>query len=246
MDQLPLVALERDTNLSLYDFPSRIRDALLEVVLKAAIECAEMQSQSTFSCVQAALDWLADEEAVNIAIGSRPGEKESEDVMNGEECDTGNDGDWYMRGEEDCLYSSGEDERREAAMIEAATLAAASARSKYVTSGEVEADEGGEESSTSKRGTWRYVIGLVGKPSAGKSTFFNAATKACLHRGGRLEAAVASHPFTTIEPNVGPGFFLGPPSRSYLQQDQEHRLRRPIILVTERMNTLAGAFACRN
>ena len=39
---------ERDTNLSLYDFPSRIRDALLEVVLKAAIECAEMQSQSTF------------------------------------------------------------------------------------------------------------------------------------------------------------------------------------------------------
>ena len=76
-----------------------------------------------------------------------------------------------------------------------------------MTSEEVEADEGGEESSTSKRGTWRYVIGLVGKPSAGKSTFFNAATKACLHRGGRLEAAVASHPFTTIEPNVGPGFF---------------------------------------
>jgi 50S ribosomal subunit-associated GTPase HflX len=27
------------------------------------------------------------------------------------------------------------------------------------------------------RGQWQYVVGLVGKPSAGKSTFFNAVTK---------------------------------------------------------------------
>ncbi len=38
-------------------------------------------------------------------------------------------------------------------------------------------------------------IGLAGKPNAGKSTFFKAATMA--------EAEIASYPFTTIEPNVG-------------------------------------------
>src|SRR3989344_4703360 len=42
------------------------------------------------------------------------------------------------------------------------------------------------------------LIGLVGKPSTGKSTFFKAATLA--------EVAIASHPFTTIKPNHGTGF----------------------------------------
>ncbi|MFQ5711874.1 MAG: redox-regulated ATPase YchF [Candidatus Geothermarchaeales archaeon] len=39
------------------------------------------------------------------------------------------------------------------------------------------------------------LIGLVGKPNTGKSTFFNATTLASV--------PVASYPFTTIEPNVG-------------------------------------------
>lgn len=39
------------------------------------------------------------------------------------------------------------------------------------------------------------MIGLIGKPNAGKSTFFNALTM--------LNAKVANYPFTTIEPNVG-------------------------------------------
>ncbi len=41
-------------------------------------------------------------------------------------------------------------------------------------------------------------IGLVGKPSAGKSTFFSAATL--------VDVAIANYPFTTIEPNTGIGF----------------------------------------
>lgn len=49
-------------------------------------------------------------------------------------------------------------------------------------------------------GRWEYVIGLIGKPSAGKSTFFNAATKMDL-------AKTAAHPFTTIEPNIGRAFY---------------------------------------
>ena len=38
-------------------------------------------------------------------------------------------------------------------------------------------------------------IGLVGKPNAGKSTFFTAATSA--------EAQIGDYPFTTIDKNVG-------------------------------------------
>lgn len=42
------------------------------------------------------------------------------------------------------------------------------------------------------------LIGLVGKPSAGKSTFFKAASLA--------EAEIANYPFTTIKPNHGVGY----------------------------------------
>jgi ribosome-binding ATPase YchF (GTP1/OBG family) len=41
-------------------------------------------------------------------------------------------------------------------------------------------------------------IGIVGKPSCGKSTFFKAATM--------INVAIASHPFTTIKPNSGIGY----------------------------------------
>jgi len=41
-------------------------------------------------------------------------------------------------------------------------------------------------------------IGVVGKPSSGKSTFFSASTM--------VDAAIANYPFTTIEPNKGTGF----------------------------------------
>lgn len=42
------------------------------------------------------------------------------------------------------------------------------------------------------------LIGIVGKPSCGKSTFFKAATLA--------EVEIANYPFTTIKPNHGTGF----------------------------------------
>ncbi len=41
-------------------------------------------------------------------------------------------------------------------------------------------------------------IGLAGKPNAGKSTFFKAATL--------VDVDIANYPFTTIEPNVGVGY----------------------------------------
>jgi len=56
-----------------------------------------------------------------------------------------------------------------------------------------------------EKGRWKYVIGLVGKPSAGKSTFFNAATQPL--EGEEGMAKMAAHPFTTIDPNIGTAFY---------------------------------------
>lgn len=39
------------------------------------------------------------------------------------------------------------------------------------------------------------LVGLIGKPNTGKSTFFSAATM--------IEVPIASYPFTTIQPNIG-------------------------------------------
>jgi ribosome-binding ATPase YchF (GTP1/OBG family) len=47
-----------------------------------------------------------------------------------------------------------------------------------------------------------YLIGIVGKPNVGKSTFFCAATLA--------PAEIANYPFTTIKPNRGVGFVRSP------------------------------------
>jgi len=44
----------------------------------------------------------------------------------------------------------------------------------------------------------KMQIGIVGKPSSGKSSFFSAATL--------IDVAIANYPFTTIEPNKGIGF----------------------------------------
>ncbi len=46
------------------------------------------------------------------------------------------------------------------------------------------------------------LIGIVGKPSSGKSTFLNAA---CL-----TEAKTANYPFTTIDPNIGTSYVRVP------------------------------------
>jgi len=41
-------------------------------------------------------------------------------------------------------------------------------------------------------------VGLVGKPSSGKSSFFKATTM--------IDVAIAAYPFTTIKPNIGMGY----------------------------------------
>ena len=53
--------------------------------------------------------------------------------------------------------------------------------------------------SPSQKGLWNYCLGLVGKPSAGKSTFFNAS----INSDTTKPAVIGAYPFTTIEPNFG-------------------------------------------
>eukprot|EP00804_Cyclotella_cryptica_P030762 CCRYP_009169-RA/>CCRYP_009169-RA protein AED:0.12 eAED:0.12 QI:0/0.16/0/1/1/1/7/0/820 len=107
------------------------------------------------------------------------------------------------------------------------------------------------ETSVGKGGSWKYTIGLVGKPSAGKSTFFNAATAFARQRGGGggagggagvnrdgnsdsdtiLDgAAMAPHPFTTIDPNVG--FCLVPAPAGSCPEDDEGSMD---VLVNNRL-----------
>src|SRR5512147_1391525 len=47
-------------------------------------------------------------------------------------------------------------------------------------------------------GSYSRLLGVVGKPNTGKSTFFSAATLAT--------AEIANYPFTTIKPNRGVGY----------------------------------------
>lgn len=76
-------------------------------------------------------------------------------------------------------------------------------------------------------GPTQHISGLVGKPSAGKSTFFNAATAFARQRGSGVGnedetidgAAMAAHPFTTIDPNIG--YCLVPAPDGSCPEDEE-------------------------
>ena len=67
----------------------------------------------------------------------------------------------------------------------------------------VQAAAGKEAGAASFNREWKLIVGLVGKPSSGKSTFFNAA---CRPSNIESAARMAAHPFTTIEPNIGQAF----------------------------------------
>ncbi|KAH8049106.1 phosphorelay sensor kinase [Aureococcus anophagefferens] len=64
-------------------------------------------------------------------------------------------------------------------------------------------DDGGGDDDDDASAAAGLVVGVVGKPSAGKSTFFNAVTRST----GALAAKCAAYPFTTIDPNVREGLF---------------------------------------
>ncbi len=77
-----------------------------------------------------------------------------------------------------------------------------------------QATAGKEAGAASFAHEWKPIVGLVGKPSSGKSTFFNAA---CRLANAESAARMAAHPFTTIEPNIGHAFAALPCPCSYAE-----------------------------
>mmetsp|Transcript_9070 Transcript_9070/g.13604 ORF Transcript_9070/g.13604 Transcript_9070/m.13604 type:complete len:880 (+) Transcript_9070:2-2641(+) len=102
-------------------------------------------------------------------------------------------------------------EEEEKKMVDEATRTAAEFHYKYQkrSRNTVNLDTEGLQQ---KGGRWELVVGLVGKPSAGKSTFFNAVVDP---EDEKTEARIAAFPFTTILPNVSTGYFAAEcPSKS--------------------------------
>jgi ribosome-binding ATPase YchF (GTP1/OBG family) len=93
----------------------------------------------------------------------------------------------------------------DAAAMMAADAAASAAEAADGGAGGAAGAVGG--GAAARQRAWVFTVGLVGKPSAGKSTFFNAATRP---EDARHVAAMAAHPFTTIAPNVGAAFYAAP------------------------------------
>eukprot|EP00730_Choanoeca_flexa_P002863 TRINITY_DN11210_c0_g1_i3.p1 TRINITY_DN11210_c0_g1~~TRINITY_DN11210_c0_g1_i3.p1 ORF type:complete len:868 (+),score=173.75 TRINITY_DN11210_c0_g1_i3:92-2695(+) len=100
------------------------------------------------------------------------------------------------------------------------------------------------------QGAWKYTVGLVGKPSAGKSTFFNAITDP--EREEEV-ARVAAFPFTTIDPNVGQGYFGAPcpsqrlgvtahPSNGWLANGTD---RKVAVIIKDVAGLVPGAYQGR-
>ncbi|CAE8705302.1 unnamed protein product, partial [Polarella glacialis] len=190
---------------------------------------------SVMAMVQAAQQWIDEHEADLAARAAGRGDKAApEDGEDGEEEAEA----WWLREE---------------AEVEDALVAEAEAKAaELMPDG---ADKRGQWARQCGAGgygkPWEFVVGLVGKPSAGKSTLFNAATRP---ESSDREATMAPHPFTTIDPNVGAGWFAAPcPSAQLGCQDScqpEHgrahggRRRFP-LLVKDVAGLVPGAYLGR-
>ena len=164
----------------------------------------------------------------------------NEDADDDEEIEVGTDRWW-------------ESEDTDPALVEAATTEALDAETRLRRA------RGGADDAPFVVGTgggrWTFVVGLVGKPSAGKSTFFNAARE--LAETDRGAARCAPHPFTTIDPNVGRAFApvrcpcaaaglrgTCDPAHGSEDVDGEHCRRIP-VLVKDVAGLVPGAHAGR-
>ncbi|ORC87407.1 uncharacterized protein TM35_000222060 [Trypanosoma theileri] len=109
----------------------------------------------------------------------------------------------------------------------------------------------------SRGGLLELTIGLIGKPSAGKSTFFNAVTDP---QSELAAARVAAFPFTTITPNIGVGLcplrcpcgvLSTPPDVNMCDAAFGHVMiaglpyRRRQVMVTDVAGLVRGAYAGR-
>ena len=204
-DSLPIFSLQHDMNL--LEFKISQDKSCMDAVEAAAQ--AEMGMPYVMSCVYAAREFFEGGGLISsVDIVESNNETENEDDK------IDNMSSKHLQSEE--LIKPSSAERIEKCKEEGLQIS-------YSVGGYVSAPSVNSPSSNSanidknehingKGGTWKYTIGLVGKPSAGKSTFFNAGSAFARQRGGDNTdedgvaiggATMAPHPFTTIDPNIG-------------------------------------------
>lgn len=168
------------------DFSSLETRQCLQTISTVANE--ESGMPCIFSCIQAARDFF---ESRNIAAKLPETFHDDEaKILSQDSNETDEEG--YIETKDTERIPDVSDEARANSILQGLTIA-----QRILTSGRL---------IRSKGGTWALKIGLVGKPSAGKSTFFNTATGFARQRQQDSElggAAMAPHPFTTIDPNEG-------------------------------------------
>jgi ribosome-binding ATPase len=203
----PIIELIHANNV--FEFSSQQRAACLQAMHEAAM--AEQGMPSVLSCIAAARAFFETGQMAELAV---PADTENEASKNVSVEDDDDGPEELASGDSTspALLASASLERIQQCNLQGLQIAQSILG--YQMNGEalvVSRDTG----IGGKGGQWTYTIGLVGKPSAGKSTFFNAATAFARQRddsGNALGGAtMAPHPFTTIDPNVGYCLVPAPP-----------------------------------
>mmetsp|Transcript_10517 Transcript_10517/g.19682 ORF Transcript_10517/g.19682 Transcript_10517/m.19682 type:complete len:867 (-) Transcript_10517:1093-3693(-) len=175
--------------IDMLNFPNTCEKSLLNCVRQEVV--AQEGMPCVFSAISAAETWLEDPENLVVKVAETVATKENVTLD-----DLDDDDDNDMGVVEKIWEMNDLDEVKENELVEEATTEACrnlAERMKNPKQDEGHVAEG--------RGVKKFVVGLVGKPSAGKSTFFCCATRL------QTEAKVAPHPFTTIDPNFGVGWW---------------------------------------
>ena len=176
LEATPRFELIHENNI--YEFPSRYVHALRNLIHETAQ--TELGMPSILSCLYAAKEFL----------DSPPTDStEAQKLAYGLSFNNNDDGDKEDQDTDDMSSHS-----KTSALLKPSTLEeirqcnfeglAIAERLLQATSGSTTANAGIASIKRNKGGSlWTYTIGLVGKPSAGKSTFFNAATAFSRQRG---------------------------------------------------------------
>jgi hypothetical protein len=185
-------------NLPMLEFTNAHRGTLLRIVREICVhECITLKSPCILPCYLAAMEWLMNGCPINNGVDlSDQSSNVIENVIENVNSSVNVNEELVSQQDLDMAHRS--------------TLEAYAVSTREKQMAKIESNRESDNSavlSASARGIWPYTVGLVGKPSAGKSTFYNAVTRSAMNRDGRLMAEVAPHPFTTIEPNIGPGWY---------------------------------------
>ncbi len=205
---------------TVFEFPSVISAKLVSLLKETAVN--ELGMPCIMSCLYAARDFLDEDREWDDNINGNPHEEKME--ATNEEDETDEKENYESCKEHHPLIRPSSPSEIRQGTLEGLEIAQAlmtnNTQSAVTQNSETDSSENDLYRGSGSFGT--YTIGLVGKPSAGKSTFFNAATAFSRQRGQHQEAATASsnsepqdtndglggasmaaHPFTTIDPNVG-------------------------------------------